>query len=111
MDAKFQALRNNHTWDLVPYQSKYNVIENKWVFKLKYNSNGSLNKYKARLEAKGFHQTLGVDFSETYSPVIKPSTIRVVLALVVQQGWDIRQLDVNNAFINGHLQENVYESA
>ena len=110
MDAKFQALRNNHTWDLVPYQSKYNVVENKWVFKLKYNSNGSLNKYKARLEAKGFHQTLGVDFSETYSPVIKPSTIRVVLALVVQEGWDIRQLDVNNAFINGHLQENVYMS-
>ncbi|KAL6315474.1 hypothetical protein AAG906_000766 [Vitis piasezkii] len=96
MGAKFQALRNNHTWDLVPYQSKYNVVENKW--------------YKARLEAKGFHQTLGVDFSEAYSSVIKPSTIRVVLALLVQQGWDIHQLNVNNAFINGHLQENVYMS-
>ena len=60
--------------------------------------------------AKGFHQTPGVDFSETYSPVIKPSTIRVVLALAVQQGWDIRQLEVNNAFKNGHLQEDVYMS-
>ena len=110
MDAEFQALKNNDTWDLVPYQSKYNIVGNKWVFKLKYNYDGSLNKYKARLVAKGFHQTPGVDFSETYSPVIKPSTIRVVLALAVQQGWDIRQLEVNNAFKNGHLQEDVYMS-
>ena len=51
-----------------------------------------------------------MDFSETYSPIIKPSTIRVVLALVVQEGWDIRQLDVNNAFLNGHLQDDVYVS-
>ena len=52
MDAEFQALKNNHTWDLVPYQSKYNFVGNKWVFKLKYNSDGSLNNYKARLVAK-----------------------------------------------------------
>ena len=110
MDAKFQALKNNDTWDLVPYKSKYNVVGNKWVFKLKYNYDCSLNKYKVRLVAKGFHQTPRVDFSETYSLVIKPFTIRVVLALAMQQGWDIRQLDVNNALKNGHLQEDMYMS-
>ena len=110
MDAEFQALKNNDTWDLVPYKSKYNVVGNKWVFKLKYNYDCSLNKYKVRLVAKGFHQTPRVDFSETYSLVIKPFTIRVVLALAMQQGWDIRQLDVNNALKNGHLQEDMYMS-
>ena len=58
MDAEFQALKNNDTWDLVPYQSKYNVVGNKWVFKLKYNYDGSLNKYKARLVARGFIKLL-----------------------------------------------------
>lgn len=82
---EFQSLRNDQTWDSVPYRSKYNVVRNKWVFKLKYNLDGSVNKYKARLVAKGFHQTLEVDFSKTYDSVIKPSIIWAILALVVQQ--------------------------
>ena len=80
------------------------------MFKLKFHSDGTLNKHKARLVAKGFHQTPSVDFSETCSPMIKHATIRVVLTLVIAQGWEIRQLDINNAFLNGYLQEDMFMS-
>ncbi|RVW59278.1 Retrovirus-related Pol polyprotein from transposon RE1 [Vitis vinifera] len=110
MKEEYKALMRNDTWDLVPYQPQYNVVGNKWVFKLKFHLDGTLNKHKARLVAKGFHQTPGVDFSETYSPAIKLATIRVVLTLAIAQGWEIRQLDINNAFLNGYLQENVFMS-
>jgi histone deacetylase 1/2 len=78
------------------------------VFKTKLNSDGSLQRYKARLVAKGFHQRPGIDFSETFSPVVKPFTVRVVLCIAVSKGWSINQLDINNAFLNGKLVEDVY---
>ena len=68
----------------------------------------SINWYKARLVAKGFHQQYGVDFKETFSPVIKPPTVRIILSLVVQFDWPLRQLDVRNAFLHGFLKEEVY---
>ena len=80
------------------------------MFKLKFHLDGTLNKHKARLVSKGFHQTPSVDFSETYSLMIKHATIRVVLTLAIAQGWEIRQLDINNAFLNGYLQEDMFMS-
>ena len=80
------------------------------MFKLKFHLEDTLNKHKARLVAKGFHQTSGVDFLETYSPMIKLAKIRVVLTLATAQGWEIRQLGINNAFLNGYLQEDVFMS-
>ena len=80
------------------------------MFWLKYNADGSIQRYKARLVAKGFQQTAGVDFNETFSPVIKPCTIIVIFTLAVSYDWAIQQIDINDAFLNGDLQETVYMS-
>ncbi|VVA23262.1 Hypothetical predicted protein, partial [Prunus dulcis] len=110
MSTEFNALISNGTWELVPSDSTQNLIGCKWVFRIKRHPDGTIDRYKARLVAKGFHQRPGVDFSETFSPVVKPTTIRVVLHLALSNGWPIRQLDVNNAFLHGTLSDTVYMS-
>ena len=84
------------------------MVRNKWVFKMKINLNGSVERYKARLVANGFYHTPGIDFKETFSLVVKATYVRVVLTVDVSRNWDIRQLDVNNAFLNDTRQEVVY---
>lgn len=99
------ALLRNDTWDLVPSDPSQNLIGNRWVFRIKRNPDGTIERFKARLVAKGFHQCHGVDFHETFSPIVKPTTVRTVISIALQNHWAIRQLDVNNAFLNGTLQE------
>ena len=108
MQDEFDALIRNKTWRLVPINPEYKLVGCKWVFRTKYNIDGSVSKYKARLVAKGFHQIAGIDYLETFSPVVKSSTVRVILNLAVMQGWNVRQIDVNNAFFNGDLTDDVY---
>jgi hypothetical protein len=108
MQAEFDALHRNNTWDLVSRSSAPNLVGCKWVFRIKRNPDGSIGCYKARLVAKGFHQRPGCDYTETFSPVVKPVTIRIILTLAVRQGWSVRQLDVNNAFLQGTLKEEVF---
>lgn len=108
MDLELEALRKTHTWDLVPYSPDYNVVGCKWVFRIKRNSDGTIQRHKARLVAKGFHQSPGIDFFETFSPVVKDSTIRVVLSIAVSHSWILRQLDFNNAFLNGTLTKEIF---
>jgi histone deacetylase 1/2 len=108
MDSEYMALMKNKTWHLVPPRKGINVVDCKWVWKKKYKSDGSLDKYKGRLVAKGFKQRYGIDYGDTFSPVVKPATIRVVLSLAISRGWSLRQLDVSNAFLHGHLEEDVY---
>uniref|UniRef100_A0A2N9GV31 Reverse transcriptase Ty1/copia-type domain-containing protein n=1 Tax=Fagus sylvatica TaxID=28930 RepID=A0A2N9GV31_FAGSY len=108
MDEEFHALQKQGTWSLVPMPTSKNVVGCKWIYKLKHNSDGSIARYKARLVAKGFHQQHVIDFDETFSPVIKPPTVRLILSLAVSLKWPLRQLDVKNAFLHGILKEEVY---
>jgi hypothetical protein len=110
MSEEFNALLKNGTWTLVPPTSFMNIMGSKWVYRIKRKADGSVDRYKARLVAEGFHQQEGIDFWETYSPVIKPITIRTVLSLAISSEWAIKQVDISNAFLHGHLHETVYMS-
>jgi hypothetical protein len=108
MTTEYNALLSNQTWSLCLRPLHHNVVRNKWVYKIKQKADESVDKFKARLVAKGFDQQSGVDYYETFSLVIKPATIRLVLALAIQFDWDIKQMDVSNAFLHGILDEEVY---
>jgi Reverse transcriptase (RNA-dependent DNA polymerase)/gag-polypeptide of LTR copia-type/GAG-pre-integrase domain len=108
MATELTALANNSTWDLVEAPTGAHIIGAKWIFKTKLRADGTLERHKARLVAKGYSQLEGIDYEETFSPVIKPATIRIVLTIALSQNWHLQQLDVNNAFLHGDLQETVY---
>ena len=108
MQHEYQALLRNHTWSLVPPPPLAHIVGCRWIYKLKYLPNGSVERHKARLVAQGFTKTPGVDYFDTFSPIVKPCTIRLILTLAVSFQWPIRQLDVENAFLNGDLQEEVF---
>lgn len=108
MVAEFEALISNGTWTLCPCPLHQCVIRNRWVYKIKQRADGFIDRYKARLVAKGIGKQSGVDYTETFNPVIKSSTIRIILALAVNFDWPIKQLDVSNAFLHGTLLEKVY---
>jgi histone deacetylase 1/2 len=105
---EFHALLRNDTWSLIPCPAGANVITGKWIFRHKLNSDGSLVRYKAQWVVRGFAQQDRVNYGETFNPVVKPATVRVVLSLATSQNWPINQTDVKNTFLHGTLQETVY---
>jgi hypothetical protein len=105
MDAEYDALEKNQTWHLVPPERIKNVIDCRWVYKVKRKADDSFDRNKARLVAKGFKQRYGIDYEDTFSPVVKAATIRIVLSIAVSHGWTLRQFDVQNAFLHGILEE------
>ncbi|XP_073017888.1 uncharacterized protein [Primulina eburnea] len=108
MRDELDAMEANHTWSVVPIPTGKQAIGFRWVYKIKYTSNGSVDRHKAQLMAKGYTQQEGDDFFETFSPVAKLATVKVLLALATSQPWNLAQLDVNNAFLNGDLFQEVY---
>jgi hypothetical protein len=110
MQIEFNALLQNQTWTLVPPRQANNLVGCKWVFKVKRKADGSIERYKAQLVAKGFHQQAGLDYGETFNPVVKPTTIRTVLSVAYSRGWDKHQIDIQNAFLHGFLDKEVFMS-
>lgn len=108
MEAEFHALQANRTWKLVDKPPCAHIITGKWVFKHKFLPDGTLERYKARWVVRGFKQRQGIDFQETFTPVVKPASIRTVLAIAASKRWPTRQLDVSNAFLHGRLDEHVF---
>ena len=108
MKEEFDTLSKNHTWDLVTLRTGKSVVGCKWIYMIKTCSDGSIEGYKARLVSKGFTQEYGIDYEETFAPVARISSIRALLAVAIASKWDIFQMDVNNAFLNGDLSEEVY---
>ncbi|GJW59684.1 ribonuclease H-like domain-containing protein [Tanacetum coccineum] len=101
MNNEMQALNRNGTWVITDLPKGRRVVSCKWIYKIKYKSNGEVERYKARLVARGFSQKEGLDYEETFLPVVKMVIVRCVLSLVVQSSWSVFQLDVNNAFLYG----------
>lgn len=110
MQEEYDALARNQTWSLVPSSQAPNLVGCKWVYQTKYKPDGCIDRLKAQLVAKGFNQSPDIDYRETFSPVLKPATLRLILSLAISQNWPLRQLDINNTFLQGHLQEDVFMS-
>ena len=108
MEEELQALAQDHTWDLVPLPQGKHVVGNRWVYAVKEHSDGLLERYKARMVAKGFTQKYGIDCQETFAPVAKMNTVHLLLALVAHRGWILQQYDVKNTFVHGDLTEEIY---
>ncbi|KAF0730466.1 hypothetical protein Ae201684P_021834 [Aphanomyces euteiches] len=106
--AEIKSLLENKTWDVVELPEGRKAIGCKWVFKIKERADGSIDKFKARLVAKGYSQEYGIDYEETFEPVAKFTAIRVLLSTAAKYNIDLQQMDVNTAFLNSDLDEDIY---
>lgn len=108
MADEFDSLMKNNTWTLIEKPKNASVIDNKWVYKIKYKSNGEIERYKARLVVRGFTQQYGINYHETFSPVVKYPSIRAILAIAASKNMLLKQFDVKTAFLNSELSETIY---
>lgn len=108
MRSELDALERNNTWELVSLPPDKKPIGCKWVFRINYKSDGTIERYKARLVILGNKQVEGFDYNETFSPVAKMTSVRLFLSVAAIKGWYLYQMDVHNAFLHGDLDEEVY---
>ena len=108
INSEIESILHNHTWELVDLPPGCKPLSSKWVFKRKRKVDGSIDNYKARLVIKGYKQTEGLDFFDTYSPVTRINSIRMVLAIVALRKLEVHQMDVKTTFLNGDLEEEIY---
>ena len=108
MKRELTSLEENCTWEIVDQPNNANLVDSKWVFKIKRRADGTIDKYKARLVARGFTQTYGIDFDQTYAPVAKLKSIRILVAFALHRNWNLYAIDIVTAYLNSHLQHSVY---
>lgn len=108
MQEELKSIEENQTWCIADLPSRHKAIGLKWVFKVKKDPAGAVVKHKARLVAKGYVQQQGIDFEEVFAPVARMETVRLLIALAANKGWQIHHMDVKSAFLNGDLEEEVY---
>src|SRR3954464_13452308 len=108
MGSEIESMGDNQVWNLVDLPDGFKAMECKWIYKKKIDMDGNVHIHKARLVAKGFQQVQGVDYDETFSPVAMLKSVRILLAVVAYFDYEIWQMDVKTAFLNGHLEEDVY---
>ena len=108
MKDELESMDQNEVWDLVELPKGYKKVGCKWVYKTKHDSKGNIKRFKARLVAKGFTQKGGIDYKETFSPISKKDSLRIIMALVAHYDLELHQMDVKTAFLNGSLEEEVY---
>nr|XP_016450699.1 PREDICTED: uncharacterized mitochondrial protein AtMg00820-like [Nicotiana tabacum] len=107
MLKEFKALDANYTWDIIPLPPHKKPMPCNWVYKIKQRSDGSIERYKSRLVIKGDTQKEGIDYTETFSPMVKFTTIKCLLIIDAKRHWTVYQLDVNNAFLHDDLHEDI----
>jgi hypothetical protein len=105
MQSEMDAVEKNCTWELTDLPRGHSAITLKWVFKLKRDEAGAIVKHKARLVARGFAQREGIDFDDTFDPMARMESVRLLFALDAQEGWRVHHMDVKSAFVNGDLKE------
>ncbi|KAL0413944.1 UNVERIFIED_CONTAM: Retrovirus-related Pol polyprotein from transposon TNT 1-94 [Sesamum radiatum] len=108
MDSELEALEKNNTWTVTPLLQDKKAIGCRWIYKLKLNADGSVNKHKARMVAKGYNQVEGIDYVDSFSLVAKAVTVRLLLAVIASLHLYLHHVDVNNAFLHGNLEEEIY---
>eukprot|EP00873_Tetraselmis_striata_P007793 jgi/Tetstr1/428057/TSEL_018113.t1 len=108
VESEFNLLEKHGTWVVCELPEERTAIPSKWVFKVKYNADGSIARFKARLVVQGCRQRHGIDYAETFAPTVKFTTIRVLFAIAVQYGWNIHQVDVDTAFLYAPVEEEIY---
>ena len=108
MKEEYDSIMKNETWELTKLPENKVPIGSKWLYKAKFNASGSIDKYKARLVAKGYSQKEGIDYEDTFAPIEKMNTIKIMIALETKYDWKLHQLDVKIAFLNDDLKEEIY---
>ncbi|CAI7869734.1 unnamed protein product [Closterium sp. NIES-54] len=108
MESELKSIEENDTWELVELPEGRKAITSKWLFKIKSDADGKIERYKSRLVAKGYQQKEKVDYKELFAPVVKPTTLRTLLAGAAIKGWVVKQMDVTMAFLNGVLEEEIF---